>query len=253
MKNKKLLLGLAAVLMLSLFSQNLFAQAKNLAKEYYIKVAPGHGSDFVSALKQHAEWRKKAGDPWSWTVYQVVNGQNLGDYIIRSGGHTWGDLDSYEDFLAKGSVEFNKNVAPHIASITSMINSVDTACVNWPANNDEVKLLSVLVFHLKPGHEWPFSQVVHKFDKAIKANNREDHYALVWTENGLPGPRAALVFPFRNWAEMQGPEESFGAFTFRVFESYEAQKLWDDFNGSFSSTETFVLKVRPDLSVLPDK
>lgn len=253
MKKKKLVFGLLAVLLLSLFSPNLFAQAKNLAKEYYVKVKPGQGAEFVSALKQHAEWRKQAGDPWTWTVYQVVNGENLGDFIIRSGDHTWADLDSYEDFLAKGSVDFNKNVGPHIASITNAITSVDTACVNWPANNDEVKLISITTFNLNPGHEWPFSQIVHKFDKAIKENNRKANYAFVWTVNGGAGSRVSLVEPYKSWADMEGPKESFGGFTFRVFGNYEAQKLWDDFNSAISSTESFVLMVRPDLSVLPDK
>lgn len=252
MKNKKLLLSLLAVLFLCPISQNVFAQTGNLAKLYQITVKPGHQAEFVAALKEHTEWRKQEGDPWNWTVYQVVNGQNLGDFLIRSGNHSWAELDGYEDFLAKGSVPFNKNVGPHIESITNSITSVDTTCVNWPENNDEVKLLSVLVFHLKPGHEWTFSQLTRKFDKAVKANNREGHYVFIWPENGLPGPRVTLVMPYKNWAEMAGPKESLGDFIYRVMGADEAQKFWDGINDAIRSTESFVLKVRPDLSVLHD-
>ena len=253
MKNKKLLLGLLVILLLSLFSQNLYAQDKNLAKVYYVSVKPGHGADFESALKKHAEWRKQAGDPWTWYVYQVVNGQNLGDFVIRSGNHTWADLDNYEDFLAKGAVDFNKNVSPHIASISNAITSVDTASVNWPSNEEEANLISVTTFHLKPGHEWAFSQVVHKFDKAIKENNRKEHYAFIWNVNGGEGSRVSLVQPYKNWAAMQEPKESFGGFVHRVFGPYESQKLWDDFNAAVSCSESVVVKMRTDLSVLPDK
>jgi hypothetical protein len=52
---------------------------------------------------------------------------------------------------------------------------------------------------------------------------------------------------------MQGPEESLRAFMQRVLGEEEAQKLYMEFNGTFTSTESMIVRVRRDLSVLPDK
>jgi hypothetical protein len=253
MGNKKLLVGLFAAFLLSLISQSLFAQANNLARIYFVNVKSGHGGEFVAALKEHVEWRKQAGDPWTWYVYQIVNGKNLGDFVIRSSGHSWADLDSYEEFLAKGAVEFNKNVGPHIKSVSNAITAGDTTNFNWYPNNDDVNLISVNTYQLKPGQRRAFTQAVNKYHTAIIENNREMYYAFAWTVNGGPGPRVTLVLPYKNWAEMQGPDESLRAFMVRILGSEEAQQLSDEFNSTYNSVESSVLRVRRDLSVIPDR
>jgi hypothetical protein len=253
MANKKLFVGLLTAFWMVLISQSLFSQANNLAKLYFVNVKSGHGAEFVAEMKKHVEWRKQAGDPWTWYVYQVVNGQNLGDFVIRSSGHTWADMDGYEEFLAKGSVEFNKTVGLHVESISSAITRGDTTNINWYPNNDDVNLISVTTYHLKPGQGRAFTQAVNKYHTAIKENNRETYYAFAWTVNGGPGPRVTLVLPYKNWAEMQGPDESLRAFMVRILGSEEAQELSDDFNSTYHSVESSVLRVRRDLSVIPDK
>ena len=82
-------------------------------------------------------------------------------------------------------------------------------------NNDDVNLISVITYHLKPGHRRAFTQAVNKYHTAIKENNREAYYAFVWNVNGGSGLRVSLVLPYKNWAEMQGPDESLRTFMVR--------------------------------------
>ncbi|MHC4322546.1 MAG: hypothetical protein ACYST3_09765 [Planctomycetota bacterium] len=253
MGNKKLFLILLAAFCLGLLSQSLIAQSSNLARVYFVKVKSDHGAEFVAALKEHAAWRKQAGDPWTWIVHQVVNGKNLGDYVIRSGGHTWADLDSYEEFLGKGAVEFNKTVGPHIKSMSNTITAGDTTNVNWPSNSDDVNLISIISYHLKPGHGPAFAQAVNKYHTAIQENNREAYYAFVWNVNGGSGPRVTLALPYKNWADVQGPEESMRAFMQRILGEEEAKQLYMEFNGTYTSTESMIVRVRRDLSVIHDE
>ena len=253
MGSKKLFLTLIVAFWLGLLSQSLFAQSNNLARIYFVKVKPGQGAEFAAALNEHVAWRKQAGDPWTWIVHQVVNGKNLGDYVIRSGGHNWADFDDYEEFLRKGAVEFNKTVEPHIKSVSNAITAGDTVNVNWYENPGDVNLISVITYQLKPGHGPAFNQAVNKYHSAIQENNREAYYAFVWNVNGGSGPSVSLVLPYKNWADIQGPDESLRAFMQRVLGEEEAKKLYMDFNGTYTSTESMILRVRRDLSVLPDK
>ena len=171
MRIKKLFVGLFAALWLSLISQSLFAQASNLARLYFVEAKPGHEAQLETAIKEHAQWRKQAGDPWIWIVHQVVNGGNLGSFAIRSGDHSWADFDSYEEFGIKGTTEWNKNVVPHVGSVSNVITSVDTTNFNWPSNFEEVNLISVTTYHLKPGHGRAFTEAVNKYHTAITEHN----------------------------------------------------------------------------------
>jgi hypothetical protein len=252
MGNKKLFLVLISVFCLGLLSQNLLAQQNSLARMYHVKVKAGHGVEFAAALKEHAAWRKQAGDPWTWVVYQVANGKDLGHYLIRSGGHTWSEFDEYEDFLRKGGVEFNKTVGPHVKSVSNVITAVDTVNIDWPENWQDVNLISLVTYHLKPGHGPAFTQAVSKYHKAIQDNNRDVHYAFGWTVNGGKGPTVSLALPFMNWADMEGPEESMREFMQRVMGEEEAKNVYMEFNGTYTSLESRILRVRWDLSVMPD-
>ena len=146
---------------LGLVSQNVLAQQNNLARIYFIEAKSGVRAGLETALKQHTEWRKEQGDPWTWSVMQVVNGENLGSYVIRSGEHTWADFDAYDaGFGPKADVHFNATVASLVESASSALTSIDTTNVNWHPNNDAVNLISVTTFHLKPGKGPAFTQAV---------------------------------------------------------------------------------------------
>ena len=249
MKKRTLLISLMVVFMFGLTANALFAQSKNLAKVYYVKVKAGESGAFQTALKQHAQWRMDNGDPWSWNIYQVINGKNMGDFIIRSGGHSWADFDSYQDFNAKGSAEFGKNVSPYIESITSNINAMDTTNVNWYPNNDEVNLVQVYAYKLKPGQGTAFYKAISEYGKAIKKENRKDYYGLIWSVNGGSELVAELVFPYKNWAEMEGPKEQWRDFTKRVLGEEKAKMVHDEFTNSYSDVYGFIVQLRRDLSV----
>ncbi|WP_153638005.1 hypothetical protein [Prolixibacter sp. NT017] len=249
MKKRTLLVGLMVVVMFGLTANGLFAQSKNLAKVYYVKVKDGESGAFQNALKQHAQWRMDNGDPWNWNIYQVVNGKNMGDFIIRSGGHSWADFDNYEDFNAKGSAEFVKNVSPYIAKITSEISANDTTLVNWYPNNDEVNLIQVYAYKLNPGHGMDFYNAIKAYGDAIKKEGRKDYYGVIWNVNGGSALVVDLVFPYKNWAEMEGPKEKWRDFTKRVLGEEKAKMVHDKLVNSYSDVYGYVVQWRKDLSV----
>ena len=249
MKKRTLLISLMVVFMFGLTANDLFAQSKNLAKVYFIKVKDGDSGAFQTALKQHAQWRMDNGDPWSWNVYQVVNGMNMGDFIIRSGGHSWADFDSYEDFNAKGSADFVKNVSPYIEKITSKISANDTTLVNWYPNGDEVNLIQVYAYKLKPGHGMDFYNAVKEYGQAIKKEGRKDYYGVIWSVNGGSELIVDLVFPYKNWAEMEGPKEQWRDFTKRVLGEEKAKIVREKLQNSYTDVHGFVVQLRKDLSV----
>ena len=248
MGNKKLFLSVLVAFLLGIVSQSTFAQSKNLARVFMVEVKTGQGAEFSEALKKHVDWRKQQGDPWTWIVYQVVNGKNLGDFIIRSGGHNWKDFDDYEKSFKNGTTEFYKTVGPYIKDVSSIITAGDTVNVDWPENPMDVNLISITAYHLKPGKEREFTRTVSQTHKAIQDNNRDVHYSFGWTVNGEKGPTVRLALPYKNWAAVAGPEESLSKFLMRVLGEDKAKDLMEDFSDTYTSTESMMLLVRWDLS-----
>jgi hypothetical protein len=250
--NKKTLLGFLVAFAIGCFVQAASAEKQNLAQIYMFTAKGGHEAQMYQAIKEHAEWRKAEGDPWVWMVYQTVTGNEIGKFIIRSGSHGWSCFDAYADFLAKGSVEWNKNVAPHIASSQSIIMSDKEKLEDWPTEPGMANLLDITWYDLKPGKMGDFFEAAEMYHKAIQENDRDAHYAFSKVESGAPIDRIVLAIPFANYSAMAGLEEPLGDFFKRVMSEEDLMTAGEKWNTSYEYVESYIIQFHPELSVLPD-
>mgnify|MGYP006182886629 CR=1 FL=1 len=185
MRTIKIIAALLITQWIGIGIQDVFAQQdENIARTFAIKVKAGQGEKFVEAFKKHVAWRKKAGETWNWTTYQVANGQALGLFIARSGGHTWADLNSHEAYSIKGGLDFNANVAPYIETITSTIGRSNPNLSRLPENLDGVKMISGATYSLKPNKVQAFTAAFAKFHKLAGDHNYLWHYLFINSVNG---------------------------------------------------------------------
>ncbi len=135
----------AAVLVIGLTLAPGQLQAQNIAQVWTVKPVAGSGAGFESALRDHIAWRKANGETWNWTTYQVVTGPNQGDYVIRSGDHTWADFDEYDaGFGPKGGLAFGAMVLPLTASASMTITATDATKLRLPDDMAEYNLFTVV-------------------------------------------------------------------------------------------------------------
>ena len=85
-----------------------------LAKSIQLVVKPDRFPQFEEALRQHLAFHRTNQDPWAWHTWQVVNGDTLGQYILRTHGHQWRDFDANADLRRSDWADFLANVAPHL-------------------------------------------------------------------------------------------------------------------------------------------
>ncbi len=248
-RNMALALLLALSLAPTLSAQG--APPESLAKLYHVTVKPSMEIPFEQALRSHAKWRTEQGDPWTWIVYQVVNGDGLGDYYIRSGNHAWADFDAYDSFLMKGAPHFNAVVGPYLTSLSSVITGLDTVHMLWPEDPSSVKLLQLITYEIKEGHQAEFNQAIAEVHDAIVKTHWPSHYAWEFLVNGSAGPRATLVLPAGSWAGMKAPEKSFDAMIMEAMGEAGAKAWFQKFGDSVVSERSAVVRIRLDLSVVP--
>ncbi len=250
MSSRKVLPTILVALLLAVMSQSAWAQASNLAQLYTFSPKQGMSVGFESALKQHVEWRMQNNDPWSWTTYQVIQGDNLGDFVVRSADHGWADFDAYDaGFGPKGSVQFLATVGPLMESETSSITALDTAHVRLPEDLAAITLIQVITYQVKPDQGQKFNEAIGKIHDAIVKKDYPVHYVFVNQVVGGAGPAVTLVVLFENWAAFEDPDQPMAALLAEVYGQEEAGKIFEEFSGSFTSVESSVLRVRPDLSV----
>ena len=240
-----------AALVAALFAFPATADAQaNKAQIYHLAPKQGAETGFEAALQNHAEWREKHDDPWTWHVYQIVQGKHLGHYIVRSGGHDWSEWDSYnQGFGQKAGSHYAATVAPLVGKSKAYVEAVDTALVRWPEQMEHPKLISVDTYHLKPGGGEDWYGVAEGFHEAIVQEDAEGYrYAVSYPVAGSAG-WARVVTPQENWADFAPPERSSEELMNAVHGEEEAQEMLERFTNSFHSTHSMVVRYRPDLSV----
>lgn len=255
MRNIKITIGLMTIIGALLTPVSLTADAHDeemkIGRIYKIKAHPGKSAEFGEALAAHIEWRRNANDPWPWWAWQVVNGEDLGTMYFYSGEHTWDALDAYEDF--EGGDHFNETVGHLVAEATSWIDTMDRDITHWNPEPDNVKYMSVIEWHLKPGAHWQFKKLVEKYHKLLRENDHPGYYGFSWTVNGGPGDVVTLLLPYESWADMAPPEETMQAMLFRVLGEEEAMKMDKAFADTFTSSKSMIVKHIPELSVIPEE
>lgn len=227
------------------------ASAQNLATTYVMRPNPGSSGALVSALREHSRWREQNGDPWTWHLWQVANGENVGEFHARSVGHTWADYDRYNssEFAARADAHFNATVAPLLASSASLISEAHPELSMMPGEGDPLGLAEVTVFYLKPGHEQDFVQAVSRFREAAPGAGWEGTYVVATHVNGGRGPAMSIVALCPDWACLAGPGMTPEQVITNAYGEGEASRILERFSGAYTHMESFIAAYRPDLSV----
>lgn len=224
------------------------ADAQNLARLY--TVSPKEGADLAAAIQEHAQWRAENGDPWTWGVYEVMTGENLGSFVIRSGGHSWADFDAYDqgEFAEAAGAHYDATMAPAVGSISSVITIADTAHRRLPESFENIQLYSVITWYLKPDKVQDFQSAIGQIHDAIVQTDWPARYAFASVASGAAGPQTSLVLFYEDWAAFEEPETTFDQMLAEVY-GEEAGAIFEKFAASYRWEESFIMRIRPDLSV----
>jgi hypothetical protein len=249
--------ALAGVLMLAgLFSSGISvaadkapakATAANIADRWVLWPKPGHTKEFEAAVKEHAAWRKKAGEPFAWTTYQPIVGTDITYYVIRSDDHQWKDFDAEDAWSTKAKADdaYEQQVGVHVARVEHYFEETDADHSNY-ATGKEYKYFGVTSRHLKSGSRADVVSAVGKIHKALQDAKWPYHYRLAWLIGGENTFR--IVIPMKSYADMADPDPSVHSVVSKALGEDAANATMKQFSSSFEDDDYTVYAVRPDLS-----
>ena len=227
-------------------------ESGTLAQEFWVKVKPSMAREFEAAYGVHNEWHRN-NDSWEWQIWQVLVGEKVGSYVVRTGGHHWADFDAHSKTLAAGGENFSEYVAGTIDSMSSRIVRFLPELSAWPEDMDRPAFVTVLEYRIRYGAAAEFSSALRKINEGFRNSDLPFRgaawFAVVCGER--KGSTYVLVFPHKNWADMKAPEKSFWTRVEEIFGRQEAENLRETYRRSIVSRTSSILAYRPDLSSVP--
>lgn len=222
----------------------------NIADRWVLWPKPGQERQLEAAIKSHAAWRKKAGEPFVWVTYQPIVGTDLTYYVIRSEGHQWKDFDAEHAWAAKAKANdaYEQQVAPYVARMEHFFEETDVAHSQMGDIKGD-RYFSVTTRQLKPGSRGEAMAAVDKIQKAITDAKWPYRYRLAWLIGGADSLR--IIFPMKDYAAMADPDPSLHEVLAKALGPEGANATLKQFGNSFEGGDTTIFVVRPDLSTQP--
>lgn len=207
----------------------------------------GHQTQIEAALRAHAAWRKQAGEPRTWQIYQPVIGADLGHYVIRSEGHHWRDFDAAAAWAQSSRADdvYFRDVGPHVARVEHYVVMDDVAHSRW-IERDDYRYFGVSRFAPRPGTRPQVLEAMGRIHKALADGGWPRGYAILWTMGGAGG--FTVVEGFASYAEMAEPEPDFVQTLGKALGEQAAADTLRQFASAMERIDYTVYVHRPDLS-----
>jgi hypothetical protein len=222
-----------------------------VAKWHLVIAKPGEALQFENSYREHLKLHAANNDPWAWNTWQIVNGQNLGQYVILSPNHTWQEFDRHEQASRMDMADLTANVLPYVQTISSTLEAVEPAISNWTEESAQPKLVEIMVFKLKYDRTRQFYEAAKKLHQAVIDHDPTRQYAWFTTVNGSDGPKMMLAIPHENWAAMKREGPSVWQLLEQAYGTDGAEKVRSAIESSIRSQHSYILEHRADLSYVP--
>ena len=229
-------------------------QPKTVAEVYFVTPKPGSTADFEAATKRHMQWHRQQNDTWAWLAWQVVTGDQMGQYVVGTFGHDWKDFDDKAKFEEEDDANAMSVIGPYIQSLSNGFYALrpDLSLTQPTPGSQPSAYSSVTRVLLKPGGTLAAEEAIKEVNAAIKKSNWPAKPSL-WYQllNGGEGPTLVIVTAREKWADFQPPEKDFGQMLGETYGKMGAENLFHKFYGSVRTFHSQIIKFRPDLSYMP--
>jgi hypothetical protein len=218
------------------------------------KLKSGMVQQYEAARKTKAAWHKQQNDPLPLFVWEVLSGDNTGDYIVGRVGQHWADMDKPAVSDESDKAEFQKVVASAVESIVTRYYEYMPKISNGDTTGP-AKFSEILIFETKYGREADFQSAISRIHDAGQKTNWPVKYEWYALDNGGSSGEFVLVLPHNNWADFDDKPDvkPFREMIKDAFGQNEADSIINRIDNSVIRETTEIIQFRPDLSYMPGK
>ncbi len=223
-----------------------------IARIIFFRAKPGMQQQLEEGLKKHMAWHKAQNDPWAWSMWSYISGEQTGLYGGGTFGHKWEDFDNVPVDQEADGADVAENVIPYSAPGAVWRYYKFLPKVSKPLGTPAA-MSEILIFRVRFGKSAEFAGLIKKFHQAIEKTNWSEHYGWYVLVNGGQLPEYVLVISRENWASLKGPETPFPAMLAEAVGQEEAEALLKRWGKVIKSESSTLARNRPDLSYTPEE
>jgi hypothetical protein len=243
-----------SVLSFSLIATLAMAQGPppaNVCEVHLNQVKPGMTAQYEQGRAKHMAWHKSQNDKWAWEVWEIVTGENTGDYMVVSCGHDWKDFDGRDKFNAEDTNNANATMGPYLARQTMSYYVLRPDLGAPPPTGQPPQYLNVIFFTLKPEGTPDFYEGVKKVGAAMsKPGVSAGPISWYSLASGGVGPQVVLIQERKSMAEMAGPGKTVDEIMRDAY-GEQGATIMATLRKAYASTYSQLLHFRPELSYMP--
>lgn len=251
MRRNKVLIGLTVPILLVAFAGVALAQPGPIGENILVTVKNGEAAQWEAAYKEHLDWHKDLNDTWGWTTYQFMSGSNVGNYMVRTGGHEWKDFDDRGDTQAKDAANFEENAGKHTESYYIWYDRIHRDLSRIPEGGGPYKVLEFTRVFVKPSMVQKFLGVVGKYHAAFEKTNSSLNYAIAQTETGGNPSNFLFVGLHQSYATLEQPADAMPKMMEEVYGGMQAAGIFNEFWECVDRMESNIAILREDLTYRP--
>jgi hypothetical protein len=230
-----------------------FAQEKpgDVAMVGTLTAKEGAYQKLEEALKAHYQWHRTQKDNYSWFVWEVMNGDHIGRFVLGSFGHHWKDLDARAAFDTADDADFFANVLPSAASVSFAYYAMVTEASRPTGSKEPPPMSQLTHYFVKPAGLSEFNDALKEIKAALDKANYPVHLSWYRLVSGGEGPHYVLAIARNSFADFEPPEKGLEAVLTEAYGAPKAVALIKQVLGNTERVYTEILRYRPDIGYIP--
>ena len=246
---------LAVVVCSAAVSAAAMAQEKagTIALVYTTKARALNVMQHEGAIKKHFEWHKANKDAFTWFIWQVTSGENIGDFVVGTFGHQWKEFDARAKFDEADEADFIPNVLPTTEKVDLGYWEFLPAASHPSPSGQPAAMAQVTHYFVKPDGFVAFVDAIKVLKGALDKLNYPMYAYWYRLVSGGEGPQFVVAVDRNSWSEMAGPAKSLDDALAEALGPQKAVEVLTAIRKATRYSRSYMIAYRPDLSYIAPK
>lgn len=206
-----------------------------------------------AAIKKHFEWHRANKDNFTWNIWQVASGEDMGDFVVGTFGHHWKDFDAHAAFDEKDDADFIANALPSIEKVSVGYWTYLPDVSRPGTSTSPTAMAQITHYFLKPDGFAAFLDALKETRAAMEKSSYPMTFEWYRLVSGGEGPQLVLAVDRNSWADMEAPAKSLDQTLAEAVGPQKAVALLNAIREGTRFTRSYMLRYRSDLSYVPAK
>ena len=213
----------------------------------------GMTKKYEEGRKDKAKWHRERKDPRPLMVWETMTGEHTGTFIVGQPAVTWKEMDTPPISDDEDQAKWEQTMGQYVESLVTHYYEYQPGW-SWPSTDKmPPKFAEVITFNVKQGKFDAFVADVKKINAAITKAKYGSHYNFYTLSFGGKAGTVVLVVDHPNYADFAEPDKPFDKMLEESLGTKAAATaLMAHLDTTIDSTESQIIKFRPDLSYIPD-